>query len=101
MLCRKKILECERGVIKDIGFIDPYCCNEYALTNQPGETEHLLLTMLRKQSKRREILFPYHVMRMFHHILLIIEPHLGRVEVMDSKRLPLDDWADMQAMLKR
>ena len=36
--------------------------------------------------------------RRFHHILLIIEVDVGRVEVMDSKKLALDEWADMQAM---
>ena len=101
MLCRKKILEIKRGVIKDIGFIDPYCCNEYALTNEPEQTEHLLLTMLRKQSKRREILFPYHVMRRFHHILLIIHVNIGRVDVMDSGSRGEEMWGGMRDMLQR
>ena len=47
----------KRGVIKDIGFIDPYCCNEYALQNIPDELEHKLLRALRKQYKKEKYYF--------------------------------------------
>jgi len=59
MLCRKKILEIKRGKIKPTGFIDPYVCNAYTVLNKPEQTEHNLLTAIRKQYRRREIIFPY------------------------------------------
>jgi len=59
MLCRKKVLECKRGKIKDIGFIDPYANNEHALQTQPEQIEQNLLRAFRKQYHKREILFPY------------------------------------------
>jgi hypothetical protein len=35
------------------------------------------------------------------HVLLIIEPDAGVVEVMDSKSKPLAAWGDMADMLQR
>ena len=40
-------------------------------------------------------------MRRFHHILLVILVDVGIVQVMDSKRVELEVWADMQEMLQR
>jgi hypothetical protein len=59
MLYRKKFLECKRGGILDIGFIDPYVNNEHTLKTKPAEKEHNLLRALREQYLKREILFPY------------------------------------------
>ena len=39
--------------------------------------------------------------RMFHYILLVIEPNTGVVEVMDSKSKPLEAWEDMADILQK
>ena len=54
-----KILECKRGHIYDIGFIDPYWVNENTLLIKPGETEDSIVKALRFHETKREILFPY------------------------------------------
>lgn len=97
--CLMKILECKRGRINDIGFIDPYFIHETTLKTKPVETESNLVQALRFNDTKREILFPYKFD--FHFILLIIVPDEGVVEVMDSKRKPLKKWADMQECLQR
>ena len=121
-----KILECKRGRIYDIGFIDPYFIHEENPKAKPRETENNLVRALRFSSTKREILFPYNFrwvftvlytfyfrlvdvkciidslcVRRFHFILLIIVPDEGVVKVMDPKRKPLADWADMQECLQR
>jgi hypothetical protein len=57
-----KILECKRGQIYDIGFINPNNIHEYTVKNNAKETEDNLLRALIKQQTRREILFPYNFM---------------------------------------
>ena len=120
-----KILECKRGRIYDIGFIDPYFIHHQSLSTRPHDTENNLVQALRFCSTKREILFPYNFkwvllhtfyfrlldvikciidslcMRRFHFILLIIVPHKGQVIVMDPKRTPLAEWANMQEWLQR
>jgi hypothetical protein len=116
-MCRLKILECKRGRIYDIGFVDPYIVNEHSLHNHAKDTENNLVWALRKQEAMREIIFPYNfkwvllsctcyyfaysmlsvnwwVMRVhrFHFILLVNKLDTGRVLVMDSKRKSLETW---------
>jgi len=59
ILCRMKILECKRGQIYDLGFIDPNTIHEYTVQNFPKDTEIYLLRFLTKQQIRAEILFTY------------------------------------------
>ena len=54
-----KILECKRGQIYDIGFIDPYFIHHQSLATNPRETENNLVQGLRFSGTKREILFPY------------------------------------------
>ena len=54
-----KILECKKGNIYDIGFVDCNLVHEDTLKGQPKETENNLLRTLRYFGNRREILFPY------------------------------------------
>jgi hypothetical protein len=54
-----KILECKRGQIYDIGFIDPYFVNKETLRLSPRDTEDHIVKALRFHEHRREILFPY------------------------------------------
>lgn len=54
-----KIRECRFGQIYDIGFVDQYTVNEYAVTRFPKDTENNLVYALRKHSYKREILFSY------------------------------------------
>lgn len=54
-----KILECKRGLIYDIGFIDPYFTHEDNLKERPKETEDGIVRSLRFNEHKREILFPY------------------------------------------
>lgn len=54
-----KILECKRGQIYDIGFIDPYFVNEKTLRLSPKDTEDAIVKALRFHEHKREILFPY------------------------------------------
>ena len=54
-----KILECSRGQIYDIGFIDPYFVYQANLKAKPQDTEDNIVHALRFQETRREILFPY------------------------------------------
>ena len=54
-----KILECKRGRIYDIGFVDPYFVHQKTLQKWPIETENNLVKALRFQETKREILFPY------------------------------------------
>ena len=54
-----KILECKRGQIYDIGFIDPYFVNSKTLLLSPNDTEDAIVKALRFHENKREILFPY------------------------------------------
>ena len=54
-----KILECKRGNIYDIGFIDPYYIHCKSIATKPKETENNLVRALRFNESKREILFPY------------------------------------------
>ena len=58
-ICRKKILECKRGQIYDIGFINPNTVHEFTVKMSPKDIEKVLLRALIEQQNRREILFPY------------------------------------------
>ena len=58
-ICRLKILECKKGQIYDIGFINPYTVHEPNLQNHPANIEKNLLDALLGQQNRNEILFPY------------------------------------------
>ena len=54
-----KIRECRKGQIYDLGFVDPYTVNGYTVDNSPKDTENNLVHVLRKNSYKRAILFPY------------------------------------------
>jgi len=55
-----KILECKKGRIYDVGFIDPNTVNEKTVVPRYAkETEDNLVRFLVKQETKREILFPY------------------------------------------
>ena len=55
-----KILECKKGQIYNIGFIDPNTVHEDTVVERYAkETEDNLLRFLVKQETKREILFPY------------------------------------------
>ena len=54
-----KILECKRGRIYDIGFVDPYFVHEHTLKKHYIDTENNLVKALRFSETKREILFPY------------------------------------------
>jgi hypothetical protein len=59
LLCRMKMIECERSRIFEVGFVDPYIVNSHTLQKQPKDVEHDLTTFLIKQNFCTEILFPY------------------------------------------
>ena len=54
-----KIRECRVGGIWDIGFIDPDKIHEVTVEQYAQDTEDVLLTFLKRQSTKKEILFPY------------------------------------------
>ena len=54
-----KILECKRGQIYDLGFIDPNTVHEVTVKEYAKDTEDYLLRFLIKQETKTEILFPY------------------------------------------
>ena len=54
-----KILQCKRGQIYDIGFVDPYYIHEKTLRKWPAQTENNLVTAFMFNETKREILFPY------------------------------------------
>ena len=56
-----KIRECRMGGIWDIGFIDPDKVNVVTVENPlyAEDTEDLVLTCFKRQSTKKEILFPY------------------------------------------
>ena len=54
-----KMLECRRGKIYDIGFIDPYFNHEDTLRAKPTRIENNLVKAFKFFETKREILFPY------------------------------------------
>ena len=54
-----KILQCKRGQIYDIGFVDPDIVHEYTLKRNYIDTENNLVKALWFSETKREILFPY------------------------------------------
>ena len=54
-----KILQCRRGQIYDIGFIDPNVVNEKVLVDHYQDTENNLVNAFLFNEIKREILFPY------------------------------------------
>ena len=54
-----KIRECRVGGIWDIGFIDPDKIYQVTVEQHAQDTEHVLLTFLKRQSTKKEIFFPY------------------------------------------
>jgi len=54
-----KIRECRLGGIWDIGFIDPDKVHVKTVEENPVNTEDVLLTFFKRQSTKKEILFPY------------------------------------------
>ena len=54
-----KICECRVGGIWDIEFIDPDKVHVKTVEENPVNTEDVLLTFFKRQSTKKEILFPY------------------------------------------
>ena len=54
-----KILQCKRGQIYDIGFVDQNFVHEKSLLDFYDEPENNLVNALRFNEIKREILFPY------------------------------------------
>ena len=54
-----KMLECRRGGLYDIGFIDPNTVHEVTVREYAKDTEDNLLRFLQKQANKEEIFFPY------------------------------------------
>ena len=54
-----KMLECRRGELYDIGFIDPNTVHEVTVREYAKDTEDNLLRFLQKQANKEEIFFPY------------------------------------------
>ena len=53
------MLECKRGRLYDIGFIDPNTIHQVTVRHFPKDTEDNLLMFLQKQETKSEIFFPY------------------------------------------
>ncbi|KAK1645970.1 hypothetical protein QYE76_063775 [Lolium multiflorum] len=96
---RMKKLECKRGKLLPLGFIDPDTVHEVTVRDFAKDTEDNMVMFLVKQADKEEIFFPYNFK--FHFILLIIDLHKGVVKVMDSKRKEYAEWADMAVILQR
>ncbi|XP_071678223.1 uncharacterized protein [Lolium perenne] len=94
-----KKLEYKRGKLLPLGFIDPNTVHEVTVRDFAKDTEDNIVMFLEKQADKEDIFFPYNFN--FHFILLIIDLHLGVVNVMDSKRTEYAEWADMAAILQR
>ena len=54
-----KKLECKRGKLYDIGFIDPNTVHEVTVRQYPKDTEDNMLRFLVKQADKEDIFFPY------------------------------------------
>ncbi|KAK1670452.1 hypothetical protein QYE76_058611 [Lolium multiflorum] len=97
--CLMKKLECKRGKLLPLGFMDPDTVHEVTVRDFAKDTEDNMVMFLVKQANKEEIFFPYNFK--FHFILLIIDLHKGVVKVMDSKRKEYAEWADMAVILQR
>ncbi|KAK1699387.1 hypothetical protein QYE76_016084 [Lolium multiflorum] len=97
--CLMKKLECKRGKLLPLGFIDPDTVHEVTVRDFAKDTEDNMVMFLVKQENKEEIFFPYNFK--FHFILLIIDLHKGVVKVMDSKHKEYAEWADMAVILQR
>ena len=53
------MLECKRGGLYDIGFIDPSTVHEVTVRDFSKDTEDNMLMFLQKQQYKSEIFFPY------------------------------------------
>ncbi|KAK1660341.1 hypothetical protein QYE76_048500 [Lolium multiflorum] len=93
--CKMKKLECKRGKLHELRFIDPDTVHEVTVRQYPKDTEdnmlsfHFILVIIEL------------CLCSFHFILLIIDLHKGVVNVMDSKHKEHAEWANMAAMLQR
>ena len=54
-----KMLECRRGGLYDIGFIDPNTIHEVTVQQYAKDIEDNLLRFLQKQANKEKIFFPY------------------------------------------
>ena len=54
-----QILQCKRGQIYDIGFVDPNTIHEKSLHDFYNDTDNNVVNALRFNETKREILFPY------------------------------------------
>ncbi|KAK1611905.1 hypothetical protein QYE76_035578 [Lolium multiflorum] len=97
--CLMKKLECKRGKLDPIGFIDPNTVHVVTVRDYPKDTEENMLMFLQKQADKEDIFFPYNFN--FHFILLIIQLKKGVVLVMDSKRYEHAEWENMAKLLQR
>jgi hypothetical protein len=52
-------MECSKGGVYDIGFVDPNRLHCVSVEKKPGEAEDFLLRSLLRQQTKREILVPY------------------------------------------
>ena len=53
------MLECKKGGLYDIGFIDPNTVHEVTVRRYAKDTEDNILMFLLKQANKEEIFFPY------------------------------------------
>ncbi|KAK1682174.1 hypothetical protein QYE76_043022 [Lolium multiflorum] len=97
--CLMKKIECKRGKLDPIGFIDPNTVHVVMVRDYPKDTEDNMLMFLQKQADKEDIFFPYNFN--FHFILLIIQLKKGVVLVMDSKRYEHKEWENMATLLQR
>ena len=54
-----KKLECKRGKLHELGFIDPNTVHEVTVLQYPKDTEDNMLLFLVKQANKEDIFFPY------------------------------------------
>ncbi|KAK1666207.1 hypothetical protein QYE76_054366, partial [Lolium multiflorum] len=57
--CLMKKLECKRGKLDPIGFIDPNTVHVVTVRDYPKDTEDNMLMFLQKQADKEDIFFPY------------------------------------------
>jgi hypothetical protein len=54
-----KKLECKRGKLLPLGFIDPNTVHEVTVRRYPKDTEDNIVMFLEKQADKEDIFFPY------------------------------------------
>ena len=54
-----KKLECKRGKLLELGFIDPDTVHEVTVQDYAKDTEDNMLRFLEKQADKEDIFFPY------------------------------------------